>query len=453
MKAVRLAAVTAALMGALVSNAGAFVTDPNATFTMPTTNKPAYMTNTTDPTFGTTFRRITGDPLTSFTFSQGGSGTWGNDPRHHTPRDQPWNYGEHIIAIQNPSPGTPTKVYLDGDTYLPLKTCANQPGGDDRWDNSGYVPNERLIVTNDGLHLINFDVVTCTQTRDITLPFAVNAIGDGAGNANDTGKYMLLHDATRMFLVNLTTGVIGPTVNIDNCGLTTGCAVGWASVSASSARVVVSYVGDHPRVYNYSSSSLTLTPRAFAVGTPECNPAEGHDPAQGYVYDLGHADMYKNPDGTGDYLVGQRRSWCPDDVPNDKNGNPIGQIVSVSLTTGSVLTLTSPNNSATVHHVSARNSGNHGWVYASFFPSPDENSPKRYGGEVIRVSIDGLETVERYGHAHSLTTGCFRCEVHAVPDRSGTRVMFASNWAYLGNGTPGNPPDGNIQSYILDRLP
>src|SRR5207245_1362321 len=60
---------------------GGLVTDATAVFTEPFASKPGYLTPVTPLPFGTTITRIAGDNGTSFTFSAGGSGTWGTDVR------------------------------------------------------------------------------------------------------------------------------------------------------------------------------------------------------------------------------------------------------------------------------------------------------------------------------------------------------------------------------------
>ena len=74
----------------------------------------------------------------------------------------------------------------------------------------------------------------------------------------------------------------------------------WVSVSASGRYVVVSYDGDHPRVYDVNPTTLALTPRPMPDAAPRCS---GGAAAQGFIYDLGHADLTLNPfDGNEDVL-------------------------------------------------------------------------------------------------------------------------------------------------------
>jgi hypothetical protein len=413
------------------------VTDPNAVFSMLSTSEPAYLGPTVDPVFGAVITRIGGNTGTTISFGSDGSGTWGSDVRHHYSKDQPWNADNSLIVLQNS--GSPSQVYLDGNTYQPKFTpCSDYSNGDDRWHPSLNHANERINVH--GSMLEWFNVVTCERTKSISLPFSVNHFGFGEGNPSFDGRYAALADNTRMIIIDMETGKIGPSYNVSSCGLSS-CTIGWVSISPSGMYAVVSYHGDHVRVFDVEPSTLALYSRPMPPAAKECLSDES--PSQGYVYDLGHADMTLNPyDDNEDVLVGQRRSWCS--FANDDNGKAIGQVVMVRLRDGKVTTLTSPSNSASVHHLSARSNERPGWVYAGFYP----DAGKRYSDEIVAVKLDGSETVERLAHKHSAFSGCYRCESHAVPSRDGRRVLFASNWMLNCGSSCGASSD--VKAYVVD---
>jgi len=64
------------------------LTNPSAVYSVPVTTEPPYLMTFTDPTFGTTLKRIAPDPGTS---TSPVSGTWGTDTRHHYSKDEPWS--------------------------------------------------------------------------------------------------------------------------------------------------------------------------------------------------------------------------------------------------------------------------------------------------------------------------------------------------------------------------
>jgi hypothetical protein len=165
-----------------------------------------------------------------------------------------------------------------------------------------------------------------------------------------------------------------------------------------------------------------------------------HDPANGFIFDLGHADFALNPfDNNEDVLVGQQSSGCPATV----NGQPLGGVVMVRLRDGAVTMLTDPTNEAFPHHISTRNLDRPGWAYVSYYPSPGQ----RFNDEIIAVKLDGSKAVERLAHQHSDANACYRCETHAVPARDGQRVIFASTWStYCATGC-GTTAD--IKDYVV----
>src|SRR2546426_5863455 len=84
------------------------------------------------------------------------------------------------------------------------------------------------------------------------------------------GRYVALSDGTRAFLVDMDPQTpfapypaqrIGPTVDLTNCGLSSGCSIDWVSVSPSGKYVVVVYNGDYLRVYDVDPATLAFTPR------------------------------------------------------------------------------------------------------------------------------------------------------------------------------------------------
>lgn len=408
------------------------VTDPGLVFSVPTVPMPGYLSPITDPTFGTTIIRIandTGLPTSPV------SGTWGSDARHKYQKIQPWNADGTLMTIENRgSGGGPSPIFLDGNTYRPVSNgCSGNPLYDYRWHPSRAHPNELINVNSAGTELHWWDVRNCTKTRTWTLPLVSDyGIGSGEGNASNDGRFVAVASATQMAIVDMDpqgpfapypSKRVGPVRDVTDCGMA-DCSIDWASISASGRYAIVSYNGDHVRVYDIDPQTLALTPRAYPASTTECH---GHDPANGYMFDLGHADFALNPfDANEDVLIGQRRSGC-----ETVAGQSLGGVVMVRIRDGSVTSLTSPANEAYPHHLSARAYDRPGWVYASYYPSPGE----RFQDEVVAIKMDGSKAVERLAHVHTDFSGCYRCEVHPVPSRDGRRVLFASNWAtYCGTG-------------------
>ncbi|OLB55005.1 MAG: hypothetical protein AUI13_10755, partial [Gemmatimonadetes bacterium 13_2_20CM_2_69_23] len=363
------------------------------------------------------------------------------DARHHYSNDQPWSADGTLLTLQNT--GSPHSVYLDGETYQPVRgPCPNDDAYDDRWHPSYAHAHERIAVNRTGT-LSWFDVVTCTQTRRWTLPFPVIGIG---GTPSDDGRFIALSNGKRFTVVDMDPQPpfapypnrrIGPPVDlISDCGLP-GCAENWVSVSASGKYVVVNYHGDHLRVYDVDPGTLAATPRPMPTVYPNCSGTA----VNGFIYDLGHQDMVLNPfDNNEDVIVGQEHCGNRGKMVA---GVLVGGVVMVRLRDGKVTALTNPTNEAYPYHISTRNSDRPGWAYVSYWPAPG----RRFNDEIVAVKLDGSGAVERYAHTRTETSACYRCEAHAVPARDGKRVLWASNWMAHGAGTGSKLV---IQTYIVD---
>lgn len=422
------------------------VTDPNAVFPVPQVAKPGYLTSIIDPTFHTKITRIAGDANTGITFTNG-SGTWGADARQHYNDDQPWNADSSLLLLQNS--GSPSQVILDGSTYQPKYTkCSGYSPSDDRWHPT--LPNVRINVS--GTKLEWYDVVNCVLKRSWTLPFSAQDI---ESSISSDGRFMVLHDSTNVVVVDMdpptplpaycngnSSKCFGPIFNYastsNGCTLESDCYADFVGLSPDAKYTVVSYHGDHQRVFDINPTTLEITPHAVSNTALECG--TGHDPAKGYIYDLGHAALALNPyDNNSAVIIGQNRDWCPQTV----DGVAMGQTIMVRLRDGLVKTLTKAGNEAQAYHNSTQNTLFPGWVYVSHYPA----SGKRFDDEIIAVKLDGSGSVMRLAHDHTDTSGCYRCEAHLVPSRDGRRVIFASSWSEncTSCGSTNNP-----QAYIVD---
>jgi len=418
------------------------IVDRWAVFTAPDAPKPAYLMPVFLEPFHLKVTRITGDPGRSIALRAGGSPTWGADARHHYSNDQPWSADGLLLAIQNT--GSPRSVYLNGETYQPVRgPCPNDDAYDDRWHPSYAHAHERIAVNRTST-LSWFDVGTCTQTRSWTLPFPVIGIG---GTPSDDGRFIALSDSKRFMVVDMDPQPpfapypnrrIGPGVDfISDCGLPSGCTENWVSISPSGKHVVVNYHGDRLRVYDVDPGTLAAKPRPMPTLYANC----GGTAANGFVYDLGHQDMALNPfDNNEDVIVGQEHCG---NRGKRVAGTLIGGVVMVRLRDGKITSLTNPTNEAYPYHVSTRNYDRPGWVYVSYWPGPG----RRFNDEIVAVKLDGSGAVERYAHTRTETSGCYRCEAHAVPARDGKRVLWASNWMANAAGTGSKLV---IQAYVVD---
>lgn len=89
-------------------------------------------------------------------------------------------------------------------------------------------------------------------------------------------------------------------------------------------------------------------------------------------------------------------------------------------------------------HVSCRNLDRPGWALVST-QGPDSKYPN-HDFEIFWVKLDRSGEVRRVAHHHSdRENGGYFAEQHAVSNRDGTKIVFASNWE-----------NGPVASYLID---
>jgi len=473
------------------------------------TARPAYQVWTTGHGFGADIKRVSGDPNTPIEWKRytDSDGTWGWKTRHHYSKDQPWNVTGAVMAVDcyDNTSGSARgcgHFYLDGVTYDPLwPKCTTYDIGEDRWLPDANYPYVRVNVKNRDLDW--FDVSTCTLIKRITLPsgFSPKGIGDGEGNLSRDGRYIVLHDASRMLLVDMWNNDVGPFTDLSTCGLrddlgVIDCSVDWASISPNGNYAVVS-VNDFLRVYDVHKPTLVMTARTYDPSTYECynhldpnglydpnGMATGADPNTGSIFGLGHADMtISTYDANAEVIVGQKRSWCPDPPAGEDPNIAWGSVQLVRLDTGAVRALTmsiDPNDpdEASSWHLSARNTGRDGWVYATYWPKvlkidsvksywlSDPNVPTRFNDEIVAISLDPNllmdpnAGIERLANTHSsryFKNGPdyqYRAEPQFVPHQLGIKGTFGSNWYLDCTGTNCDPNSRDyfetVHMYIMD---
>jgi hypothetical protein len=431
------------------------ITDPDLVFSVPGLGRPPHLVPMTDPIFGTTITRITGDTGTPIV-GPGFRGAWGADARHVYSKQQPWNADGTLLLVQNRDGGTPSRVILDGNTYLPrVGPCSNDVLYDYRWHPSRDRARTMINVDQDGRELSWFDVGTCTKVRTWTLPFAVDyGIGSGEGNPSNDGRFVALGDGSRMFVVDMDPKPpyapwpnqrIGPVYTLLPCSLDTSdpsadCEIGNLSISPSGRYVDVKFAGgtsvtqDMHRIFEVDPVTLALRPHAMAPGSLRCDTFQ--ERTDGWIYPLKHADMALDPfDDDEDVIIGGRS--CP--------GSSLGRVVKVRLRDGKVTALTDPDGEPSVQHVSTRNLDRPGWAYVGYY----ESDGKRFSDEIVAVRLDG-GAYERLAHKRSQSSGCYRCESHPVPSRDGRRILFASNWAEHCDAGCGS--SGDIKDYVVSLI-
>ena len=440
----------------------------SSVYSEPQVGKPAYLASMPDSIFRTPFRRIAGDPGAPIPLGPGPSKTWGSDVRHVYSKQEPWNSDQSWVLIENRSGGTPSKLTLDGETFLPVQRmgCGSFAPWDFRWHPSRAHPHEQINVSQDGRTLEWFDVLDCRQTRAWALPLAVDGFGKGEGNPSNDGRFVALSSGSSVFVVDMDPQPpyapypnvrVGPILTLLTSLPAPPDTIGNVSISPLGDYVDVKYAdkiyrggstdslvtADAHRILGVDPGTLALSAHPMSPGTV-CDPGGAYaslfPPSQGWIFPLKHADMGLTETGE-EVIVGGRA--CV-------GGPDIGRVTMVKLGDGTVLGLTNPENEASVGWVSMRNLDRPGWAYVTYMNNPSQIG-KRYWDEVISVKTDGSRALQRWGHTHSDYAGCYRCEPHAVPSRDGTRVLVASDWAK--NCAAGCGSQSVRQGYVFDGRP
>jgi hypothetical protein len=130
--------------------------NPQPTFAVPDIPKPKYLNTIIDPVFVTKITRISGDPGTKIMTKNGEAiGAWGTVVKHHYSKDQPWNVDESLIHLTRNIGGSPSDIFLDGETYEVL-FARSVLGSEDRW----HATNPALKFYVNGNQIRYFNVYT-----------------------------------------------------------------------------------------------------------------------------------------------------------------------------------------------------------------------------------------------------------------------------------------------------
>ena len=366
---------------------------------IPPTHKPAYLNSYRDPTFGTRVIRITGNPDSAI---PNVDGRWAQVARHHYSKDAAWNCDQSLLCLTRHH-GCPSRLFLDGSTYVPLFGRHRSPGAEIRWH-----PKRPGIMVYVNDNVIGYWDVRENTTRVIaTFPgYAEFRIGPWEGNLSLDGRLIVV-DGKRgqdriAFAYDIRRKQKYPDLVLNEV------TIDWVSVSASGKYIVLNgeIDGGRDRTQVYDLAGNKTGELWAAYGRPS-------------HYDL---TLDKNGD---DVAVGVSKSK-PDN----------GRVIKRRLRDGKVSVLT-PGGYAC--HTSTRNVDRPGWAYVTYQYRGAKWLP--YRDEVVAVKLDGSMTVERIAHLHTKKID-YVTEAHAVPSPDGKRVLWASNW----ESTSGRP----VSAYVTD---
>jgi hypothetical protein len=325
--------------------------------------------------------------------------------RHYYSKMGPWNAGETRALFTASDGGT---WLFDTATWRPLKGLKVRSSDPEiHWHptdpNLFYYlefadrsPNVRAMMLYD----VSNDAPTLL--RDFSEYETVRGMLEG--NMDVAGRYYAMvgkkGDKLQAFVFDVTTKTVSRRIDV------TPKVIGdWLSVTPS-GKYVVLMGADRSRVYDIQMNHLLdLPPGSF-----------------------GHADLCTTADGR-DVMV-----YDGADHQLDQNRN----LNLADLATGRVSILTRIG-WGTTPHVSCRNTLLPGWALIST-QGPDKKYPN-HDFEIFWVKLDGSGEVRRVAHHRSSReAGGYFAEQHAVPNRHGDKIIFASNW---GRG-------GEISDYLVE---
>lgn len=392
-----IALCTAVVAGSLA--AGLPATDASVR-AIPRIDRPAYLDSYIDPVFGTRVTRITGDPGTKI---PNVDGKWAEVARHHYSKHAAWNCDQSLLYLERHQ-GRPSKLFLDGETYVVRFARRRGPGTETRWH--PREPDIMVYVRDNVIGYWNVREDT-TQTIAAFRGYSEFRIGPWEGNLSMDGRMIVVDgrkgDDRVAFAYDLEKERKYPDLVLNDVRLD------WVSVSPSGRYIVLlgcisNKKGDQTQVYDLQGNKIGRLWEEY--GRPS------------------HYDLTIDENGE-DVAVGVSKSK-PDN----------GRVIKRRLRDGEVTVLT-PGGYAV--HTSTRNAGRPGWAYVTYQHRGPTWPP--YWDEVIAVKLDGSMTVERIAHLHSKRTD-YLTEAHAVPSPDGRRVLWASNWE--------SPTGRPIGAYVAD---
>lgn len=369
----------------------------------PARSKPALHASYVDPTFGTTVYRVTAT-------SQIGSVS---RVRHYYSKQDPFNAdGSYAMFVTSDG----NYWLYDAATWEPVKTVSDYPHVSDSEPEIQWHPSnpDWFYYINDGNRFARFEISSHTTT-------ILHDFGDDGyqetrarleGNMDKSGRFYAMIGITgsgdsEAFVYDIENDVLSKRVNINAIE---DEGIDWISMSQNGGYVVL--MGDgHSYVYDYNMNYKGRLPLGSYGHADLCSLADGREVM---VYD--GADHVVADDGD---------RWINMAYLDTVNGNDTGSVVPLVRIGWS-----------TTPHVSCRNTAFPGWALISNQGDGSNNFDK----EIFWVKLDGSNEVRRVAHHYSSrSSGGYFAEQHAVTNKHGTKIIFASNYG-----------SGEISAYLVD---
>jgi hypothetical protein len=347
--------------------------------------KPAYRVRRDLPGYGTSLMRIT---------DAGSFGLARRINRHAYAKQQPWNSDGSRLMLHFQWPA----LLVDGKGFGFIK--AFEPPEDPLWSNTD--PDLIYGVLSEQAAFVRYRVSTGVQT--IVRRFGGYTsihIGGGEGNLSHDGRLLALigkrAGGVDVVVYDVLSDLVISTGRFDGLSGPHG-DINSATVSPSGRYVLLGVEkGGSDRGWDlYDASSMRFLRRLV------------HD-------QFSHADIGYNTAGEEVLLT----------AANGKSA-----MVSIRLVDGIQRQELSSAHMTWFNHVSCRNNLRPGWCYVSSY---DEGTTQLMIRELFALKLDGSGTVQRFAPAIFADTPDddedYTRSPMAVPNRDGSLVLFASDWA------------------------
>jgi hypothetical protein len=371
---------------------------PSPSVLMPTLPRPEYLKPVTDSKLGTNVVRVS---------DRAAFGSNLQALRHVYSKNQPWNADESYLLLNFKYPA----ALLDGRTYKFLR-WVRQPS-QSVWSNVnpslmyGMVANTNQFVKLNVAKGDDYTVLHKFREYD-RIDF-----GAWEGNLSNNDRYaalvgmkagkldFLVYDLQKDLIQSRKTQPQGTTINNG-----TGAIVNNISMSQSGKYVVVQYNkpgrGVHRGIHLLDRSLKFVRQLSARQGS--------------------HFDACIDTQGAESLVV-------TDDTSS--------ALVSVQYATGKKTTILPASKSNYNIHVSCRNINRPGWAYISEFTGDidpaNPNAVKPTPDKTFALKLDGSGKSEQFAPPRNSASKDYERQPQSVPNRDGTKVLFASDWGEQSN--------------------